>query len=228
MEEKKGNAPASVLKPFVNGGVAGLLSGCLNGFIDYSMSSLHDARYRKHPNYVLYCFNRNWIPGMVLVDAFAFSQILGFYNILRGEVVDRNDGMRPSLYQEAASGLIAGTAAAYLRFPFDLVNQHKTAVSMGPIADRWRISSQYSVSHILREGGPWLKTKAGLGMGMVAAYNPSLHYLIESHGFSEKDAKSGARAISAFSAAACAQLAIHAGSFSSKVSSKNSQPSIEA
>lgn len=42
----------------------------------------------------------------------------------------------------------------------------------------------------MRYGGPWLKRRAGLGMGMVAAYNPSLHYLIESHGFIEEDAKS--------------------------------------
>lgn len=62
---------------------------------------------------------------------------------------------------------------------------------MGPIAERWRLRRK--LSHVLRYayGGPWFKTRIGLGMGMVASYKPSLHYLVESRGFREDDAKSG-------------------------------------
>ncbi|KAL6203842.1 hypothetical protein ACLB2K_027541 [Fragaria x ananassa] len=178
--------PPSVLKPFVDGGLAGLLSCGVNGAIDYSRSISNDARYRNHPNYVL---KRKMIPGLVLIDAFAFSQILGYYNIVRGIAVARNDGARPSLYQEAASGLIAGVATAYLRIPFDIICLHRQVKSMGPVA-QWSIR-KLSVLQILRAGGPLLKRNAGLGMGMVAAYNPSVHYLIETHGFSEQAAKCG-------------------------------------
>ncbi|KAL6195020.1 hypothetical protein ACLB2K_030642 [Fragaria x ananassa] len=142
-------------------------------------------------------------------------------NIVRGIAVARNDGARPSLYQEAASGLIAGVATAYLRIPFDIICLHRQVKSMGPIA-QWSIR-KLSVLKILRAGGPLLKRNAGLGMGMVAAYNPSVHYLIETHGFSEQAAKCGAEAISAFSAAACAQLAHHASSFSSVRQTLNSR-----
>ncbi|KAL6200791.1 hypothetical protein ACLB2K_030572 [Fragaria x ananassa] len=129
------------------------------------------------------------IPGLVLIDAFAFSQILGYYNIVRGIAVARNDGARPSLHQEAASGLIAGVATAYLRIPFDVICLHRQVKSMGPIA-QWSIR-KLSVLQILRATGPSLKRNAGFGMCMVAAYNPSVHYLIETHDFSEEAAKCG-------------------------------------
>ncbi|KAM5582265.1 hypothetical protein ABKV19_002591, partial [Rosa sericea] len=59
---------------------------------------------------------------------------------------------------------------------------------MGPTADCWRIRDKWSDVLL----GPSMRSRIGLlGMGMLASYNPSLHYLMESKLFSEGDAKLG-------------------------------------
>lgn len=49
----------SVLKPFVNGGVAGLLTGFINGALDYALYRIpkNVALCRNHPSYVLRCID---------------------------------------------------------------------------------------------------------------------------------------------------------------------------
>ncbi|PRQ35747.1 putative mitochondrial carrier domain-containing protein [Rosa chinensis] len=202
--------PPSVLKPFVHGGVAGLLTGSINGAMEYS--GFHILKnvplFRNHPTYVPRWIFVKIIPGLVLIDALAYSQLLGIYEILRRRAIAANEGMQPRLYQEAACGLIAGAAGTCVSFPLYLGLYRKRFESMGDAAGRWRLRS--NLSHIFRYGSVSWKRRVGLGMGMVASYKPSLHYLVESRGFSEEDAKSGAGAISALSAAACAVLAPYA------------------
>ncbi|KAM5582273.1 mitochondrial dicarboxylate/tricarboxylate transporter DTC [Rosa sericea] len=196
MEEKKDTAeieglkpfwgfpPPSVLKPFVHGGVAGLLTGSINGAMEYS--GFHILKnvplFRNHPTYVPRWIFVKIIPGLVLIDALAYSQLLGIYEILRRRAIATNEGMQPRLYQEAACGLITGAAGTCVSFPLYLALYRKRFESMGDAAGRWRLRS--NLSHIFRYGSVSWKRRVGLGMG--------------------------AGAISALSAAACALLAPYA------------------
>lgn len=60
---------------------------------------------------------------------------------------------------------------------------------MGPIAEPFRLRSKWS--NVLRDGGFKFKPRIGLGLGMLASYNPSFRYLRESQGFYEEVAMIG-------------------------------------
>ncbi|XP_062011196.1 uncharacterized protein LOC133727810 [Rosa rugosa] len=142
-------------------------------------------------------------PVTALLGTLSYSQQLGIYEILRRRAISSNDGKPPSLLQEAGCGLIATAATEYFSYPLFIAWHNKRVKSMGPTADCWRIRDKWSDVLL----GPSMRSRIGLGMGMLASYNPSLHYFMESKRFSEGDAKLGAGAISALSAVTCASLA---------------------
>ncbi|BFG33382.1 hypothetical protein CerSpe_196560 [Prunus speciosa] len=187
------------LKPFVNGGAVGVLAGswaCLY----YSHSQVL-ADCRRTPRYHS-C--TKVFPGAVYIHVFTMSQQLGLYEILRKKAIATNEGMPPTLYQEAACGLTVG---ACINLPLYLGYFAKQLDSTLPTEQqRWNGRNIFHTGCSAVANRNILliaKRKMWFDMGMLASYNPSLHYLRESCGFNERRAQLGASAISAFFATAC-------------------------
>lgn len=119
---------------------------------------------------------------------------------MRNKAIATNEGMPPTLCQEAACGLAVGTTGALINFPLYsgyLVYNYHLATKRFP-SYRYVFSFVRNMATqraLFREMwnyvGPFLKRKMWLDMGMLASYNPSLDYLRESCGFSEAKAQLG-------------------------------------
>ncbi|PQP93787.1 mitochondrial dicarboxylate/tricarboxylate transporter DTC-like [Prunus yedoensis var. nudiflora] len=173
------------LKPFVNGGAVGVLAGswaCLY----YSHSQVF-ADCRRTPRYHS-C--TKIFPGAVYIHVFTMSQQLGLYEILRKKAIATNEGMPPTLYQEAACGLTVG---ACINLPLYLGYFAKQLDTTLPTEQqRWNGRNIFHTGCSAVANRNILliaKRKMWFDMGMLASYNPSLHYLRESCGFNERRAQ---------------------------------------
>lgn len=109
--------------------------------------------------------------------------------------------MALTLYQEAACGLIAGVAEAYFSFPFVSACLPQVDPTTLAVVQRakyrnlcdalYSMSANGKLPELWRNAGPYVKTRMGTNVGMLASYNPSLRYLRDSCGLSETRAQLG-------------------------------------
>ncbi|KAL6203912.1 hypothetical protein ACLB2K_021182 [Fragaria x ananassa] len=173
------------LTPFVNGGLAAFLQG-LTIYVPFAAVYYSPllSHVRRSPKFLGFNVLAESCPDGIVIRTLSASLKLGLFETLRNKAIASNDGMALTLYQEAACGLIAGVAEAYFSFPF-------VSACLPQLPELWR------------NAGPYVKTRMGTNVGMLASYNPSLRYLRDSCGLSETRAQLGASAVSAFFGAAC-------------------------
>ncbi|PRQ35776.1 putative mitochondrial carrier domain-containing protein [Rosa chinensis] len=202
------------LKPFVNGGLAAFLQG-LTLYVPFAAIYYSPllSPIRRSPRFLGFNILAKSCPDGIVIRTLSTSLQLGLFETLRNKAIATNDGMALTLYQEAACGLIAGAAEAYFSFPFVsacLPQVDPTTLSVVQRAKYrnifdafYSMSANRKISALWTNAGPYVKTRMGTNVGMLASYNPSLCYLRDSCGLSETRAQLGASAVSAFFGATC-------------------------
>lgn len=99
-----------------------------------------------------------------------------------------NDGRPLSLYQEAGCGLSSGATAALVWQPFKLASTRIPAKSFNyetlfRTVDH--VAKHEGIFALWRGSGLYISTQTAANMGMLASYNRSLNYLVDSKGFSK-------------------------------------------
>ncbi|ERN20407.1 hypothetical protein AMTRI_Chr03g140520 [Amborella trichopoda] len=209
----------TTVKPFVNGGGAGMLATCVIQPIDMIKvriqlgqgSGTHVAKTMLREE-GLGAFYKGLSAGLLRQATYTTAR-LGSFRILTNKAVAANDGKPLPLYQKALCGLTAGAIGACVGSPADLALIRMQADATLPVAQRrnyknafhalFRIVSDEGVLALWKGAGPTVVRAMALNMGMLASYDQSVEFFKDSLGFSEASTVIGASAVSGFFAAAC-------------------------
>ncbi|XP_058200493.1 mitochondrial dicarboxylate/tricarboxylate transporter DTC-like isoform X2 [Rhododendron vialii] len=192
------------VKPFVHGGLAGLLRKSLQAcfvlpflpVLYHSKDPKIAAQVKQHiPSKQAYNAIFKRIPGVLLLEASYTSLQLGSFEILTRKVEAANNGMPPTLFQEACCGLTSGAIATYFCTPLYLAMSMKGHL--------YHTAAKEGVLALWKGVHPHANAIIAWNMGMLAPYNRCYNYFRESRGLSETRAIIGASAVSGFFAAAC-------------------------
>ncbi|KAM7528645.1 hypothetical protein LguiB_032055 [Lonicera macranthoides] len=215
-----------IVKPFANGGLAGVLttSQAYLGFLGSYNLLLHMAESSRGPDYAAQIksqlhskhppitFILKRFPALLLLQATYTTARLGSFEVLTRRVEAANGGRPLTLYQEACCGLTSGAIGAYIGLPFLAIIHMRTNASKqaaqqlnyrNVFHEVYQTVTANGVSGILKGTSPAMNVIMALNMGMLASYNRSFSYLHQSLGFSEWRAKLGAGFASGFFASAC-------------------------
>ncbi|KAI8526412.1 hypothetical protein RHMOL_Rhmol13G0305400 [Rhododendron molle] len=166
------------VKPFAHGGLAGLLRKSLQAcFVLHFLPVLYHSKDPKIAAQV-----KKHIPSKQ-----AYNAIF--------KVKAANNGMPPTLFQEASCGLTSGAIATYFCTPLYLAMSMKGHL--------YHTGAKEGVLALWKGVHPHANAIIAWNMGMLAPYNRCYNYFRESRGLSETRAIIGASAVSGFFAAAC-------------------------
>ncbi|XP_031472887.1 mitochondrial dicarboxylate/tricarboxylate transporter DTC-like [Nymphaea colorata] len=207
------------VKPFVNGGMSGMLATCVIQPIDMIKvriqlgqgSGLHVAKTMLREE-GMGAFYKGLSAGLLRQATYTTAR-LGSFRVLTNKAVAANDGKPLPLYQKALCGLTAGAIGACVGSPADLALIRMQADATLPVAQRrnytnafhalYRIVSDEGVLALWKGAGPTVVRAMALNMGMLASYDQSVEFFRDNLGFSEVSTVIGASAVSGFFASAC-------------------------
>eukprot|EP00897_Mesotaenium_endlicherianum_P005725 jgi/Mesen1/5180/ME000257S04453 len=219
-EQKKPLNPVwSGVKPFLNGGLAGMGATCVIQPVDMvkvriqlgqgTASSIVKDMLAKEGYGAFY----NGLSAGLLRQATYTTARLGTFRWLSAKAVEANEGKPLPLYQKAACGLTAGAIGATVGSPADLALIRMQADSTLPPELRrnyknafqalTRIVADEGVLGLWKGAGPTVVRAMALNMGMLASYDQGVELFRDSLGFGEVPTVIGASAVSGFFAAAC-------------------------
>ncbi|KXZ55742.1 hypothetical protein GPECTOR_2g1292 [Gonium pectorale] len=219
----QGQPPAAwkAAKPFVNGGLSGMLATCIIQPIDMvkvriqlgakgSPLAVGREIAAKDGIGALY----KGLSAGLLRQATYTTTRLGVFNVISEDLKRRNDGKNLPLWQKAVAGLSAGAIGALVGSPADLTLIRMQADSTLPpeqrrnykgVGDAFvRIVREDGVGGLFRGATPTVVRAMALNMGMLAS-NDQAKEMIESAGFAKGGSVSvlGGACIAGFLASAC-------------------------
>lgn len=206
-------------KPFVNGGLSGMLATCVIQPVDIVKvriqlgqgSALTVAKTMlKEEGFGAYY---KGLSAGLLRQATYTTARLGSFRILTNKATQANGGKPLPLYQKALCGLTAGAIGACFGNPADLALIRMQADNTLPLAQRrnyknvfhalYRITADEGVLALWKGAGPTVVRAMALNMGMLASYDQSVEFFRDSLHLSEGPTIVGASAVSGFFASAC-------------------------
>ncbi|XP_077213340.1 mitochondrial substrate carrier family protein [Tasmannia lanceolata] len=218
-EKSKSSGVWPTVKPFVNGGTAGMLATCVIQPVD--MIKVRIQLGQGSAGYIsrtmlreegLGAFYKGLSAGLLRQATYTTAR-LGSFRILTNKAIVANDGKPLPLYQKALCGLTAGAIGACFGSPADLALIRMQADATLPAAQRrnytnafhalYRIVADEGVLALWKGAGPTVVRAMALNMGMLASYDQSVELFKDSLGFGEASTVVGASAVSGFFAAAC-------------------------
>ncbi|CAI7774136.1 unnamed protein product [Closterium sp. NIES-53] len=217
-EQKKGSVWGAV-KPFMNGGTAGMMATCVIQPIDMvkvriqlGQGSAFDVTKNIIQKEGVASFYKGLSAGLLRQATYTTAR-LGSFRYLTTEATKANDGKPLPLYQKAACGLTAGAIGACFGSPADLALIRMQADSVLPVAERrgyknaihalTKIATDEGVTALWKGAGPTVVRAMALNMGMLASYDQSMEYFKDTLQLKEIPAVIGASAVSGFFASAC-------------------------
>lgn len=186
-------------KPFVNGGLSGMMATCIIQPIDMvkvriqlgakgSPLAVGADIVRKEGVGALY----KGLSAGLLRQATYTTTRLGVFNVISEDLKARNQGKNLPLWQKAVAGLSAGGIGALVGSPADLTLIRMQADSTLPVEQRRnykgvgdafvRIVREDGVGGLFRGAGPTVVRAMSLNMGMLAS-NDQAREMIEAAGF---------------------------------------------
>ncbi|WVZ23799.1 hypothetical protein V8G54_002343 [Vigna mungo] len=222
-DEKKPKAPVSgvwsTIKPFVNGGTAGMLATCVIQPIDMikvriqlGQGSAAQVTSNMLKNEGVAAFYKGLSAGLLRQATYTTAR-LGSFKILTNKAIEANEGKPLPLYQKALCGLTAGAIGATVGSPADLALIRMQADATLPAAQRrnytnafqalYRIGADEGILALWKGAGPTVVRAMALNMGMLASYDQSVEFFRDSVGLGEAATVLGASSVSGFFAAAC-------------------------
>lgn len=208
-------------KPFVNGGLSGMMATCIIQPIDMvkvriqlgaTGGPLAVGRAIVQEQGVLALYNG--LSAGLLRQATYTTSRLGIFNTLSAELKVMNKGQNLPLWVKAACGLTAGGLGALVGTPADLSLIRMQADATLPVEQRRnyknvldalvRITREEGVSGLFRGAAPTVVRAMALNMGMLASNDQTREMLVDA-GF-EKNSYVvilGGSVTSGFFAAAC-------------------------
>ncbi|CAM6092146.1 unnamed protein product [Calypogeia fissa] len=217
-EQRKPGALWTTVKPFLNGGLAGMGATCVIQPVDMikvriqlgqgTATQVTRNMLREHGFGAFY----NGLSAGLLRQATYTTARLGSFRLLTAKAIAANDGKPLPLYQKALCGLTAGAIGASVGSPADLALIRMQADATLPAAHRrnyknafhalYRITKDEGILALWKGAGPTVVRAMALNMGMLASYDQSAEYMRE-FGFGEIQSVLGASAVSGFFASAC-------------------------
>ncbi|KAK1394208.1 Mitochondrial dicarboxylate/tricarboxylate transporter DTC [Heracleum sosnowskyi] len=206
------------IKPFVNGGAAGMLATCIIQPIDMikvriqlGQGSAAHVTKQMLKNDGIRAFYKGLSAGLLRQATYTTTR-LGCFRILTNKAIESNDGKPLPLYQKALCGLTAGAIGATIGSPADLALIRMQADATVPAAQRrnytnafqalYRITADEGILSLWKGAGPTVVRAMALNMGMLASYDQCIEFFGD-NGFSEVSTVVGASSVSGFFAAAC-------------------------
>ncbi|KAG5555464.1 hypothetical protein RHGRI_006198 [Rhododendron griersonianum] len=206
-EEKSKSAagsPVSVwpaVKPFVNGGAAGMLATCVVQPIDtikvriqLGEGSAVEVTKKIIRNEGIGGFYKGLSAGLLRQATYTTTR-LGTFKILTKKAIAANGGKPLPLYQKALCGLTAGAIGACVGTPADLALVRMQADATLPPSQRrnyknvfhalYRIIADEGVLALWKGAGPTVVRAMALNMGMLASYDQSVEFFRDSLGWDE-------------------------------------------
>lgn len=217
-EQKKPGAVWNTVKPFMNGGLAGMGATCVIQPVDMvkvriqlGQGSATDVTKNMLKNEGFAAFYKGLSAGLLRQATYTTAR-LGTFRLLTAKATAANDGKPLPLYQKALCGLTAGAIGACVGSPADLALIRMQADATVPLAQRrnyknafhalYRISADEGVLALWKGAGPTVTRAMALNMGMLASYDQTAEFLKEM-GFGDIQSVLGASAVSGFFASAC-------------------------
>ncbi|KDD75829.1 hypothetical protein H632_c481p2 [Helicosporidium sp. ATCC 50920] len=223
MAEKKAplNPVWAAAKPFVNGGLSGMMATCVIQPIDMVKVRLQlgdkgspfaiGARLAREQGVgALY---KGLNAGLVRQATYTTAR-LGLYNYIFEAATKMNDGKALPLWQKAVCGLTAGGLGALVGSPADLTLIRMQADTTLPMEQRrnyrgvtdafLRISREEGVRGLFTGAGPTVVRAMALNMGMLASNDQAKEMLVDL-GFAKGSSVVviGGSTIAGFFASAC-------------------------
>ncbi|XP_068653174.1 mitochondrial dicarboxylate/tricarboxylate transporter DTC-like [Aristolochia californica] len=207
------------VKPFVNGGVSGMLATCIIQPVDMVKvriqlgqgSGLHVVKSMLREEGVG-AFYKGLSAGLLRQATYTTARF-GSFRVITNKAIEANEGKPLPLYQKALCGLSAGALGACVGSPADLALIRMQADATLPVAQRrnytnafhalYRIIADEGVLALWKGAGPTVVRAMALNMGMLASYDQSVEFFKGNLGFSETTTVIGASAVSGFFASAC-------------------------
>lgn len=204
-DEKKPKPAVSgvwtTIKPFVNGGTAGMLATCVIQPIDMikvriqlGQGSAAQVTSTMLKNEGVAAFYKGLSAGLLRQATYTTAR-LGSFKILTSKAIEANDGKPLPLYQKALCGLTAGAIGATVGSPADLALIRMQADATLPAAQRrnytnafqalYRISADEGILALWKGAGPTVVRAMALNMGMLASYDQSVEFFRDSVGLGE-------------------------------------------
>lgn len=218
MSENKSTVWTTV-KPFLNGGLAGMGATCVVQPVDMvkvriqlgqgtAVSIATDMLKKEGVG----AFYKGLSAGLLRQATYTTAR-LGSFRWLSAKAVEANEGKPLPLYQKAACGLTAGAIGASVGSPADLALIRMQADTLVPLAERrgyknafhalYKIAADEGVLALWNGAGPTVVRAMALNMGMLASYDQSVELFRDNLGLGEIPTVVGASAVSGFFAAAC-------------------------
>ncbi|CAI9107980.1 OLC1v1007478C1 [Oldenlandia corymbosa var. corymbosa] len=208
------------VKPFVNGFLAGQLSGLQivgahwfrKKTLDFNRKFINPGQ---HAQVIKASFTtvQKRMPAYLLLQATYTTAQFGSFDFLTKKVKAANGGIPLSLYQEAHLGMISGGIASLISYPLCVVHLASQLLEPNPPKLRSLLLAQYRRAR--RTGGPlvlwknsmpYVMKNMGFNMGLFPSYHRSYSYLRDSVGLGNIAATFGAGIISCFIGTACCSL----------------------
>ncbi|EFJ08876.1 hypothetical protein SELMODRAFT_130994 [Selaginella moellendorffii] len=219
VQKKPQSAVWTTVKPFVNGGLAGMGATCVIQPIDMikvriqlgdgSAMQVAKSLYAREG---LGAFYKGLSAGLLRQATYTTAR-LGSFRVLTNKATAANDGKPLPLYQKAFCGLTAGAIGACVGSPADLALIRMQADSTLPEAQRrhyknafhalTRIGKDEGVLALWKGAGPTVVRAMALNMGMLASYDQSVEVTTTTFSLTPAFASAGASAVSGFFASAC-------------------------
>ncbi|EFJ33391.1 hypothetical protein SELMODRAFT_85098 [Selaginella moellendorffii] len=209
----------SVIKPFVNGGTAGMCATAVIQPIDMikvriqlGQGGAFQVAKQVIKNEGFFSLYKGLTAGLLRQATYTTAR-LGSFRLLTAKATQANDGKPLPLYQKAFCGLTAGAIGASVGSPADLALIRMQADAVLPPNQRRnyqhalhalsRIAHDEGVLALWKGAGPTVVRAMALNMGMLASYDQSVEFFKDTLNFSEVQTVVGASAVSGFFASAC-------------------------
>ncbi|PKA58258.1 Mitochondrial dicarboxylate/tricarboxylate transporter DTC [Apostasia shenzhenica] len=206
------------VKPFVNGGAAGMLATAVIQPVDMvkvriqlGQGSAVNVTKTMLVHEGLGSFYKGLSAGLLRQATYTTTR-LGSFRILTNKAIESNDGKPLPLLQKAFIGLTAGAIGSCFGSPSDLALIRMQADATLPASQRRHYTSAFNaLCRIIREegvfalwkgAGPTIVRAMALNMGMLASYDQSIEFFRDSLGFGEVSTVIGASAVSGIFASA--------------------------
>ncbi|KAK1365065.1 hypothetical protein POM88_040626 [Heracleum sosnowskyi] len=210
--EKETAKKTSVILPFVQGGLTGLLTTAVPWL---SFSFLYKVAAHQIPpkEIALFHFFKKRFPTLLLTISTSRASKFGSFEIFKQILEAANNGRPLTLYQEASCGMAAGAVGSIFGCPISLachrIEANANLMSVrhsylrNLLLDLCRTTKDNGFLAIYRGGAPYTAFAIGYSTGMFASYGPSVSYFKESWGLNSSSSQHRAAIVSGLFASAC-------------------------
>ncbi|KAJ7260519.1 hypothetical protein O6H91_Y407800 [Diphasiastrum complanatum] len=191
----------NTVKPFMNGGLAGMGATCVIQPVDMikvriqlGQGTATQVARQVVQNEGFGALYKGLSAGLLRQATYTTAR-LGTFRVLTAKATAANDGKPLPLYQKAFCGLTAGAIGASVGSPADLALIRMQADATLPVAQRrnyqnafhalYRIAADEGVLALWKGAGPTVVRAMALNMGMLASYDQSVEFFRDSLNFTE-------------------------------------------